>query len=449
MPAPDSSAQRSPRRNLAQSDATGTPRTRLLRKIGAGVISGAANDDPSCIVTFSIAGAAFGYLTLWTSIYLLPVLAAVQLMCSRLGAVSGRGLAGAIRVTFPGWVLYPVCGGLFVANVITIGADLGGMAQVTEMITGVSGLVWTPLYAALITALLFYLSYRRIEGVLRWLCLILFAYVAAAFLAQPDWQAVLSGTVLPRAEWSTQFLAVIVAILGATVSPYFLFWQAIQEVEAEYAQGRRSVAARQDSTTSEDLEQSKAGVTAGSIVSKLITYAITLTTAATLFTHGQHRISTAEDAAKALEPIAGAAASWLFALGVIGTGMLAVPVLAASCAHAVSEMRRWKASLEEQPKLAPKFYAVMLLATLLGVGLIYAGVPVVTMLFWASVLNGLLSPVAILLVLLMTRSQAMMGEHANSRGLNLLGWLAVFVTGSAALAMLTSLLLMPEATASP
>lgn len=424
-------------------------RGRWLSKLGSGVISGAANDDPSCIVTFSIAGAAFGYLTLWTSLYLLPVVAAVQLMCSRLGTVSGRGLAGTIRVTFPAWVLYPVCGALFLANVVTIGADLGGMAQVTEMITGVSGLVWTPVYAVLVIGLLFCLSYRRIESILRWLCLVLFAYVAAGFLAQPDWDAVLTATFLPRVEWSASYLSVIVAILGATVSPYFLFWQAIQEVEDEYAQGRRSVAARQKATTYADLEQSRAGVLAGAAVSKLITYAITLTTAATLFAHGRHEISTAEDAAKALEPIAGAAASWLFALGVIGTGMLAVPVLACSCAYAVSEMRRWNASLEERPKLAPKFYAVLLLATLLGVGLIYAGVPVVKMLFWASVLNGLLAPAAILLVVLLTRSRAVMGEHANPRWLTGLGWLSVAVTGIAALALVASLVLVPEATAGP
>jgi len=238
-------------------------------------------------------------------------------------------------------------------------------------------------------------------------------------------------------------------MLGATVSPYFLFWQAIQEVETEYAQGRRSVRQRQRSTTPLDLQQSKAAVLAGSFVSKLITYAITLTTAATLYAHGRHQIGTAEDAAAALEPIAGPAASWLFALGVIGTGMLAVPVLASSCAYAVAEMRRWNASLEEPPRLAPKFYAVLLLATLIGVGLIYAGVPVVKMLFWTSVLNGLLAPVAILLVVLLTRNPAVMGDHANPPWLTGLGWASVIVTGAAALTMLAILAVAPEATAGP
>lgn len=420
-----------------------------LGKIGSGVISGAANDDPSCIVTFSIAGAAFGYLTLWTSLYLLPVVGAVQLMCARLGKVSGRGLAGAIRSTYPPWVLRSVCSALFLANVVTIGADLGGMAQVTEMITNVSSLIWTPIYAALITGSLLLLSYRRIEGILRWLCLLLFAYLAAGLLARPDWHAVLVSTFVPRVELSGHYLSVFVAMLGATVSPYFLFWQAIQEVETEYAQGRRSVRQRQRSTTPLDLQQSKAAVLAGSFVSKLITYAITLTTAATLYAHGRHQIGTAEDAAAALEPIAGPAASWLFALGVIGTGMLAVPVLASSCAYAVAEMRRWNASLEEPPRLAPKFYAVLLLATLIGVGLIYAGVPVVKMLFWTSVLNGLLAPVAILLVVLLTRNPAVMGDHANPPWLTGLGWASVIVTGAAALTMLAILAVAPEATAGP
>lgn len=431
------------------SRAAKTGRSSWLGKLGAGVISGTANDDPSCIVTFSIAGAAFGYLTLWTSLYLLPVVGAVQLMSSRLGTVSGRGLAGTIRSVYSRRVLFPVCGALFLANVVTIGADLGAMAQVTEMITGVSGLIWTPIYAALVVGLLFLLSYRRIESVLRWLCLVLFAYVAAGLLARPDWQEVLVATFVPQAEWSARYLAVIVAILGATVSPYFLFWQAIQEVEDEYARGRKSVRQRRRATTVEGLDRSRLGVAAGAFVSKLITYAITLTTAATLFAHGRREIATAEDAAKTLEPIAGPAAAWLFALGVIGTGMLAVPVLACSSAYAVSEMRRWNASLEEPPKLAPKFYTVLLIATLLGVGLIYAGVPVVRMLFWASVLNGLLAPVAILLVVLLTRSREIMGEHVNPGWLTALGWASVAVTGAAAVAMLASFAIAPEATANP
>jgi NRAMP (natural resistance-associated macrophage protein)-like metal ion transporter len=329
------------------------------------VISGAANDDPSCIVTYSIAGASFGYLTLWTSLFSLPLIAAVQLMCSRLGMVSGRGLAGAVRVNYPKWVLFPVCAMLAMANVVTLGADLGGMGDVTEMITGVPSAVCTVSYAAATAALLLFFSYSRIARILRWLCLVLFVYVIAGFLSMPDWAQAISGTFLPQVRWSREYLATLVAIIGATASPYFLFWQASQEVESEYALGRRTVAERQGAS-SRELQASNIDVLAGSVVSKLITYFITLTTAATLFAHGQNEIRTAKDVAASLQPFAGDAAYLLFALGVLGTGLLAVPVLAGSCAYAWSEAFRWRASLDEKPHFAPKFYAVLLLAVAIG-----------------------------------------------------------------------------------
>ena len=245
--------------------------------------------------------------------------------------------------------------------------------------------------------------------------------------------------VFPHIRWSKEFLSVIVAIIGATMSPYFLFWQASQKVEEEYCLGRRTLAQRRGAT-SQELEDTRVDVFAGAFISKLITYFITLTTAATLFAAGKHQINTAKEAAMALEPIAGPAAAWLFALGVIGTGILAVPVLAGSSAYAVLEAMHWRASLEDSPGSAPQFYAVLGLSMLLGTLLIYAGLNIVQLLFWASVLNGLLAPPAILVVLLLTRNPKVMGDRVNPSWMNWLGGLSVLLTGAAAIAMLASLL---------
>lgn len=409
--------------------------SRLFAQTGPGVISGAANDDPSCIISYSIAGAAFGYLTLWTSLFALPLISAVQLMCSRLGMVSGRGLAGAVRVNYSKWVLFPLCAMLATANIVTLGADLGGMGDVTEMITGAPSAICTALYAAVIAGLLLFFSYSRIARILRWLCLVLFVYIIAAFLATPNWVDAARSTFVPQVRWSREYLSTLVAILGATVSPYFLFWQASQEVEAEYALGRRTVAERTGASRSE-LQASKVDVLAGSVVSKLITYFITLTTAATLFGHGQREIKTAKDAAAALQPFAGEGASLLFALGVLGTGLLAVPVLAGSCAYAWSEALRWRASLDEKPHFAPNFYAVLLLAVAVGLAFIYLGLDIVRMLFWASILNGLLAPICILLVVMLTSSRKVMGDRASRGWLRAGGWISFFATAAAAVALI-------------
>lgn len=415
-----------------------------VSRCGPGIISGTANDDPSCLMSYSVAGAGFGVATLWLSLYTLPLVVGAQVMFSRLALVTGRGLAGDVRAYQPRWVLWILCALLAIANIATIGADLGGMAEVSQMVLGGPVTLWTIGYAALILGLLFWLPYNQIERVLRWLCLVLFAYVAAAVLVQPDWGEALRATLVPRVEWSREFLAVIVAILGATLSPYFLFWQASQEIENEMCRGRRTVLQRQADTArapETKLERPLAGAITGSVAAKIITYAVTLTAAATLFARGQKEIQTARDAAAALEPAAGAAATWLFALGIVGTGLLAVPVLAGSCAYAISEAMAWRASLEEKPRLAPKFYGVLAVAVAVGVGLLWAGLNVVQMLFWASVLNGLLAPVTVLLALLLTRNPAVMGDRVNPGWISALGWVSVLVTGAAALALVASMMM--------
>jgi NRAMP (natural resistance-associated macrophage protein)-like metal ion transporter len=407
---------------------------RFFGELGPGLITGAADDDPSGISTYSVAGAAFGYGTLWTALFSFPLMAAVQLTCARIGMVSGRGLAGVVRRRYPRWVLWGACLLLVVANVVNIGADLGGMGQATELVTGVPALVWTPLYAALIVALLFWTSYRQIAGVFKWLTLVLFAYVLAAILARPDWAAVLRATVWPTIEWSPAYLATFVAILGTTISPYLFFWQAAQEVEEERAHGHRRLWQRRGASAAE-LRQAAVDVVTGMFFSNLIMYFIILTTGSTLHAHGQTTITSAREAAEALRPLAGGGAYWLFTLGLIGTGMLGVPVLAGSSAYAVAEARAWRGSLESRPRLARRFYGVIALSMGLGLGLDYVGLDAVSMLFWSAVLNGVLAPPLIALVVLLASDPSVMGPQVSPPLLRVLGWVTAGLMAAASVGM--------------
>ena len=416
-----------------------TDRVRLFfANLGPGLITGAADDDPSGISTYSVTGAAFGYMPLWTALFSFPLMAAVQLMCARLGLVTGRGLAGVVRRYYPPWVLWSACALLIVANVFNIGADLGGMAEATEMMTGIKSYYWTPFYTLLIISLLFFSSYRQFARIFKWLTMVLFAYIAAAFLAQPDWHAVLSATFMPRVEWSSAFLATFVGILGTTLSPYLFFWQASQEVEDERARGRGTVKQRKGATINE-LRVARTDVFTGMFFSNLVMYFIILTTAATLHAHGQTNIETAREAAEALRPLAGNGAYLLFTLGLIGTGILAVPVLAGSAAYAVSEAAAWRGTLEDRPQLSRKFYALIAVAMLLGLALDFVGFNAVKMLFYAAVLNGILAPPLIVLVVLITSKSEIMGKRVSSRPLRYFGWATAAIMTAAGIAMFVTL----------
>ena len=410
------------------------PLFRFFANLGPGLITGAADDDPSGISTYSVAGAAFGYAPLWTVLFSLPLMASVQLMCARLGMVTGRGLAGAVRHHYPRWVLWTSCALLLVANIVNIGADLGGMAEATEMVTGVNSLIWTPVYTVLIVSLLFWSSYKHIARVFKWLTLVLFAYVGAAFLAHPDWAAVIRSTFIPHVQWSRAYLAVFVGIMGTTISPYLFFWQASQEVEEERAMGR-SLAQRKGATAAE-LRNSLVDIVTGMSFSNLAMYFIILTTAATLHASGHTSITTARQAAEALRPLAGNGAYWLFTLGLIGTGMLGVPVLAGSCAYAVAEAGAWRGSLEQRPRMAPGFYIVIAISMLLGMALDYMGINAVAMLFWSAVINGVLAAPLIAIVILLTSNSKVMGKRTSPFWLKLLGWTTVAVMTCAAVAMI-------------
>jgi NRAMP (natural resistance-associated macrophage protein)-like metal ion transporter len=402
--------------------------------LGPGLTTGAADDDPSGISTYSVTGAAFGYAPLWTAILSFPLMVSVQLMCARLGMVTGRGLAGVVRRRCSRRVLWSACALLVVANVFNIGADLGGMAEATEMVTGIDSRALVPLYAGLIVSLLFWSSYRSIARVFKWLTLVLFAYVGAGFLAKPDWSAVLHATLVPHVELSSRYIATFVGILGTTISPYLFFWQAGQEVEEERARGRRDVSEREGATDAE-IRRSNIDVNVGMFFSNTVMYFIILTTAATLHAHGVTQVTPAQQAADALRPLAGNSAYWLFTLGIIGTGMLSVPILAGSCAYAISEAAAWRGSLEERPQNARRFYAVVFVATTLGLALDFFDFNAVAMLFWSAVVNGVLAPPLIVLVLLLTGDPAVMGARRNPTWLRLLGWTTAVVMTLAAVGM--------------
>ena len=428
--------RKNPPARIDKSGKRDNPFKRTFAFLGPGLITGAADDDPSGISTYSVAGAAYGYGTLWIALLTFPLMAAVQLMCARLGMVTGRGLAAAVRMNYPRWVLWGACSILVVANVINIGADLGGMAEATQLITGIRPLIWIPFYAALILGLLYWTSYKLIAKIFKWMTLVLFAYVLASFYAHVDWKHALAVTFVPHLEWSRGFLAVLVAILGTTISPYLFFWQAAEEVEEERAKGR-TLAGSQGATAVE-LKTARADTVAGMFFSNLIMYFIILTTAATLHVHGQTNITTAKQAAEALRPLAGDGAYLLFTLGLIGTGMLGVPVLVGSCAYAVAEGAAWRGSMADKPRSARKFYAVMAVAMALGLALNFAGFNAVRMLFWSAVINGLLAPPLILLVILLTSSHKVMGQRVSSPLLRYLGWATFGVMTAAAIGMLVT-----------
>ena len=426
------------KRNRPRKTASAPARVeQFFAELGPGLLTGAADDDPSGISTYSVTGASFGYAPLWIAVFSFPLMVSVQLMCARLGMVTGKGLAGAIRSRYSRWVLWGACSLLVVANVVNIGADLAGMAEATELVTGFSHRALIPIYGVVIVLLLFFSSYRHIARVFKWLTLVLFAYVGAGFLAHPAWGTVLRATVIPHIEWSARYFAVLVGLLGTTISPYLFFWQAAEEVEEERAIGRGTERRRQGATRKE-LRRSLIDVLVGMFFSNVVMYFVILTTAATLHQSGQTNITTAREAAEALRPLAGPAAYWLFTLGLVGTGMLGVPVLAGSCAYTIAEAFRWRGSLEDTPTSARRFYAVVAIAVLVGLLLNIVGINAVAMLFWSAVVNGVLAPPLIVLVLLLTSSRAVMGTRANPPLLRWLGWATAATMSAAAVAMIAT-----------
>lgn len=403
-----------------------------FRELGPGLITGAADDDPSGIATYSQAGAAFGYGMLWTAWVSLPLMAAIQLMCARIGIVAGSGLGSVLRQHYSRWLLWLACGLLLVGNTVNIAADLGGMAAAASLLTGIRSLVFVPAFTLLILALLIFSSYELMTRVLKWLTLALFSYVLAAFLAQPGWLKVLAGTILPRVQFSNAYLQMFVAILGTTISPYLFFWQAAQNAEHD-AYVMQRIVGRPRRALERELRSAARDVNAGMFFSNAIMYFIILTTAATLNRAGLTDVQTAEQAARALRPLAGPAAALLFTLGLVGTGMLGVPVLAGSGAYAIAEAAAWRSGINEKIHNARNFYAVIIIAMVVGMALNFTHINAIKLLVWAAIVNGLLAPPLIVIILVVCNNPKVMGEYRNGWGMNVLGGLgALLMTGAAA-----------------
>jgi Mn2+/Fe2+ NRAMP family transporter len=364
-------------------------------------------------------------------------MAAVQLMCARVGIVARSGLASVLRTHYPRWLLWVACGLLLVGNTVNIAADLGGMAAAASLLTGVPSVWFVPAFTFLILALLVFASYEGMTRVLKWLTLALFSYVLAAFLAHPNGISVLAGTLVPHLTASKDYLLTLVAILGTTISPYLFFWQAAQNAEHD-AFWRQRLVGRPQRAVQRELRAAARDVNAGMFFSNAIMYFIILTAAATLNRAGITDVQTAEQAATALRPLAGNAASLLFTLGLVGTGMLGVPVLAGSAAYAVAEAAAWRAGMDEKIHSAKEFYGVIAVAMIIGMVLNFAHVNAIKLLIWSAVINGLLAPPLIVIILIVCNNDKVMGVHRNSRLLNVLGGLAALAMTAAGVALIYS-----------
>lgn len=410
------------------------PINRVLARLGPGLITGASDDDPSGIGTYTQAGAALGFATLWTAIVTLPLMFVVQHVCAKVGMCSGRGLAGVLRKYYPRWILYPVVTGLVFANTINAGTDIAAIAAAINMF------VPLPIYAIVvpvavaIVVLQIWGSYRLIVRIFKWLTLSLFAYVIAAFLARPDWSAVLHSTVIPHISFDQAYLTTIVAILGTTISPYLFFWEASEEVEEEKSEGRTSIAKRRGATDAE-IRAEKLDTVTGMLFCNLVFYFVILAAASTLHASGQTNVTSATEAAEALRPLAGNAATILFAIGLIGAGLLAVPVLTGSAAYAVAETFGWRSGLNEKPRHAKKFYGVIAASTLVGVLIDFAGINPISALFWTAVINGIVAPPLLIVVMLVSNDRRVVGHRTNGHWTNVVGWLATILMFAAAIGM--------------
>jgi NRAMP (natural resistance-associated macrophage protein)-like metal ion transporter len=387
---------------------------RFWSALGPGVITGAADDDPSGIATYSVAGAQLGTSLLWTALLTWPLMAGVQMMCARIGMVTGEGLAGALRKRFPRPLVVAAAVALLGANTINIAADLAGMADAAEMLTDINSHLLVVVFGIGIAAATVRLHYVQIATVLKWLALVLAAYAVTAFLVGPHWGQVLHDALVPSVPAGREAWATLVAILGTTISPYLFFWQASQEVEEEKARGRRMVVVRQGATRGEIIDR-KMDVGVGTFFSNAAMFFIILTTALTLHAHGITHIETSRQAAEALRPLAGRLAATLYTIGILGVGFLAIPTLAGSAAYAFAEVFGWRQGLDRKVKDARRFYGMVLLSTAAGIALDFARINPIKALFWTAVINGLLAPFLLAGILLVASDRKLMNGQPSSR----------------------------------
>lgn len=418
------------------NDQAKTSLASLIKRIGPGVVTGAADDDPSGIVTYTAAGSTFGFGFLWTALLTYPLMCTVEYVSAKIALVTGEGLAGVLREHYGQQVVYSALAVLLVANTINAGTDIGAVAAAINLLAPQISMHWLIIAVGLVViALQVLCSYKSLRRVLQWLTLSLLAYVATVFYVKLDWSAVVYHTFVPHISLSRDHMAMLVAILGTTISPYCLFWQATEEVEEERALGRLERSQRLGATDKE-LRSAIDDIDFGMMLCIGVMYSIMLTSACAIDgTHGA-QIKTAADAATALRPLAGPAAELLFAMGIIGTGLLAIPVLTASAAYALSEALGWEATLDTKPSQGIGFYAVIIVSILIGITLVEFGINPITALVWTAVLNGLLAPPLLVLLMLIANNKKIMGERVNGLGENILGWTAATVMTVAAVLLL-------------
>jgi NRAMP (natural resistance-associated macrophage protein)-like metal ion transporter len=407
-----------------------------VRQLGPGLITGAADDDPSGIATYSQAGAQFGFNMLWTMVFTYPLMVGIQLVSARIGLVTGRGLAANIRTSFPKPLLWGIVALLLLANVINIAADIAAMGDAARLIFGGSAHEYTSIIGLVCLTLQVFMAYKRYVKYLKWLTLALLSYVAIVFMLNVPWAQVATSVVAPQLTWNRDTLMIIVAIFGTTISPYLFFWQAAQEVEdIRSTPGARPLIDAPPRESRKQLRRVKLDTFIGMGFSNLVAFFIILTTAATLHASGVTDIQTSAQAAEALRPLGGEFTFMLFALGIIGTGMLAVPVLAGSAAYAVAECFEWRTGLNLELLEAREFYGLVALATLGGCALNFAHISPIKALLWSALINGVIAVPIMVVMMLLASKHSLMGRHVISTKLKVAGWLATAVMAAAVIAM--------------
>jgi NRAMP (natural resistance-associated macrophage protein)-like metal ion transporter len=410
----------------------------FLQKLGPGLITGASDDDPSGIATYSQTGAQFGYGMTWLMLFSYPLMIVIQEICARIGRVTGIGIAGNMRRHYPRPLLFAIVSLLCLANVFNLGADLGAMGAAGQLLLGGPMLPYVVGFAALSLVLQIYIPYTTYVKYLKWLTLALFAYVLTAFVAHVDWRQALRSTFLPSISFNAKYFTTLTAVLGTTISPYLFFWQASEEAE-DVRNNRKDHALKYAPWQAhEQFARIRVDTYVGMGLSNAVALFIILTTAATLHAAGITDVDTSAQAAKALEPLAGRFAFELFAVGIIGTGLLAVPVLAGSAAYGVAETFRWHASLESRPNKAKQFYAVLAVATIVGLALNFVGLNPIRALFWSAVINGVVSVPLMVVTMLMAANRKVMGEFTLPPYLRVMGWVATAVMLAASVGLFSS-----------
>lgn len=412
----------------------------IIECLGPGLITGASDDDPSGVATYSQVGAKFGFGMLWTTLFSLPLMAAIQEISARIGRITGRGIAGNLRKFYPAWLSYPLVILLIIANTINIGADIGAMGAAVKLLVGGPAHLYAVLLAGISLILQIRLGYCEYSKFLKWLCVALFTYVGVVFAVHVPWGKAMHATVIPPISFKAEYLALLVAVLGTTISPYLFFWQASMEVEEIRKVPEEKALTRAPEQARAQLRRIRLDTIVGMTLSNLIAFFIILTAAVTLNAHGQTDIDTAQQAAEALKPIAGPATFLLFSLGIIGTGMLALPVLAGSGAYALGELLKWPTGLERKWYQARGFYGILAAATLLGTAINFTKVDPVKALIWSAIINGVAAVPVMIVMMLMVHNSKIMGKLSRvSKKLRAIGWLATAVMLAAVVAMFVTM----------